>query len=197
MYAVQTYSFCAGAVILMNRNLFQPRLSMAKFFDQYGSVSLCKMALDQTNWPVGFRCPWCGTSAHCVLRRCEPQNVPVQRVPSSTRADCGHGLPWHPWHEASTGGLVSCHLPHQSNSDLGAGAGARTTTRGGVTRPRVLFTSSVMHAVASARCRTHLPIQPSIRSQNAASVVARRRWLLRSIREHDFTVGSLAKQDAV
>jgi hypothetical protein len=47
---------------------FQPGLSMPEFFGQYGSESQCEAALENARWPEGFRCPCCGTSAHCVLR---------------------------------------------------------------------------------------------------------------------------------
>jgi transposase-like protein len=52
----------------MNRVQFQPGLSMPDFFNQFGTEGLCEAALERARWPQGFRCPECGSSAHCVLR---------------------------------------------------------------------------------------------------------------------------------
>lgn len=52
----------------MNRIQFQAGLSMAGFFERYGTEAQCEAALEQARWPDGFRCPHCGGAAHCVLR---------------------------------------------------------------------------------------------------------------------------------
>jgi hypothetical protein len=52
----------------MNRIQFQAGLSMAAFFERYGTESLCAAALEQARWPDGFCCPRCGGAAHCLLR---------------------------------------------------------------------------------------------------------------------------------
>lgn len=51
----------------MNRIQFQAGLSMAAFFERYGTESLCAAALERARWPDGFRCPRCGGAAHCIL----------------------------------------------------------------------------------------------------------------------------------
>ena len=52
----------------MNRIQFQAGLSMPGFFKLYGTESQCSAALELARWPDGFRCPRCGSGAHCVLR---------------------------------------------------------------------------------------------------------------------------------
>lgn len=47
----------------MNRVQFQAGLSMAEFFERYGSNDKCEAALIESRWPSGFVCPKC-TSAH-------------------------------------------------------------------------------------------------------------------------------------
>ena len=51
----------------MNRIQFQAGLSMAAFFERYGTEPLCTAALERARWPDGFRCPRCGGAAHCIL----------------------------------------------------------------------------------------------------------------------------------
>lgn len=51
----------------MNKIQFQAGLSMAEFFERYGTERLCEAALERARWPEGFRCPCCGGAAHCVL----------------------------------------------------------------------------------------------------------------------------------
>lgn len=46
---------------------FQPGMSMLEFIAQYGTEEQCAAALEQTRWPVGFRCPRCGSAAHGVI----------------------------------------------------------------------------------------------------------------------------------
>jgi len=48
----------------MNQVQFQPGLSMADFFDRYGSEEKCLSALESSRWPSGFCCPSCGDSRH-------------------------------------------------------------------------------------------------------------------------------------
>jgi hypothetical protein len=43
----------------MNRVQFQPGLSMAEFFERYGSEQQCEAALFAARWPAGWRCPRC------------------------------------------------------------------------------------------------------------------------------------------
>jgi hypothetical protein len=43
----------------MNRVQFQPGLSMAEFFERYGSEEQCEAALFAARWPAGWRCPSC------------------------------------------------------------------------------------------------------------------------------------------
>lgn len=57
----------------MNRIQFQAGLSMAEFFERYGTEPQCEAALEHARWPDGFRCPRCGTAAHCVLHRGGPK----------------------------------------------------------------------------------------------------------------------------
>ena len=53
----------------MNRVQFQPGLSMAEFFDRYGSDDKCETALIASRWPDGFACPACGAREHSPFRR--------------------------------------------------------------------------------------------------------------------------------
>lgn len=53
----------------MNRVQFQRGLSMAEFFDRYGSEEKCAAALEKSRWPSGFRCPECGDERHCRFVR--------------------------------------------------------------------------------------------------------------------------------
>ena len=53
----------------MNRVQFQPGLSMAQFFDRYGSNDKCEAALIASRWPGGFACPACSASQNSVFRR--------------------------------------------------------------------------------------------------------------------------------
>jgi hypothetical protein len=43
----------------MNRVQFQPGLSMAEFFERYGSEAQCEAALFAARWPQSWRCPSC------------------------------------------------------------------------------------------------------------------------------------------
>jgi ribosomal protein L37AE/L43A len=53
----------------MNRVQFQRGLSMAEFFERYGSEDKCEAALVASRWPRGFACPACGSSAHSAFVR--------------------------------------------------------------------------------------------------------------------------------
>jgi ribosomal protein L37AE/L43A len=53
----------------MNRVQFQPGLSMAEFFDRYGSDDKCEKALIASRWPEGFACAGCGCGQHSTFRR--------------------------------------------------------------------------------------------------------------------------------
>lgn len=53
----------------MNRVQFQCGLSMAEFFDRYGSEEECAAARAKSRWPTGFRCPECGDERHCRFVR--------------------------------------------------------------------------------------------------------------------------------
>jgi predicted RNA-binding Zn-ribbon protein involved in translation (DUF1610 family) len=52
----------------MNRIQFQHGLSLPAFLARYASEAQCEAALEKKRWPVGFRCPRCGSAEHCVLR---------------------------------------------------------------------------------------------------------------------------------
>jgi transposase-like protein len=52
----------------MNRIQFQEGMSLFEFFQHWGEEAQCEAAVEQARWPDGFRCPRCGTTAHCVLR---------------------------------------------------------------------------------------------------------------------------------
>ena len=53
----------------MNRVQFQAGLSMAEFFDHYGSNDKCEAALIKSRWPSGFACPKCASTASSSFRR--------------------------------------------------------------------------------------------------------------------------------
>jgi ribosomal protein L37AE/L43A len=53
----------------MNRVQFQAGLSMAEFFDRYGSEDKCEVALIASRWPSGFACPCCGSRVNSSFRR--------------------------------------------------------------------------------------------------------------------------------
>ena len=53
----------------MNRVQFQPGLSMAEFFDRYGSNDKCEASVIASRWPEGFVCPACGAGPHSSFRR--------------------------------------------------------------------------------------------------------------------------------
>ncbi len=47
-----------------NRIQFQPGLSLASFFQGYGSRAQCQQALFELRWPDGFVCPKCASREH-------------------------------------------------------------------------------------------------------------------------------------
>ena len=51
----------------MNRIQFQHGLSLPEFLRDFGTESQCAEAVRQARWPLGFRCPKCGGSAHCLI----------------------------------------------------------------------------------------------------------------------------------
>lgn len=51
----------------MNRIQFQPGMSLSLFLAHYGTEVQCMAALEQIRWPVGFMCPCCGETEHCVV----------------------------------------------------------------------------------------------------------------------------------
>ena len=53
----------------MNRVQFQAGLSMAEFFDRYGSNDKCEAALIESRWPSGFVCPKCASAHSSSFRR--------------------------------------------------------------------------------------------------------------------------------
>jgi hypothetical protein len=53
----------------MNRVQFQPGLSMAEFFEQYGSQDKCEAVVIASRWPEGFACPACGCGQSSSFRR--------------------------------------------------------------------------------------------------------------------------------
>jgi transposase-like protein len=59
-----------------NRIQFQPGLSMAQFFERYGTEDLCEQALAQARWPKGFVCPRCrGRAAWSCRRGTQPYRL--------------------------------------------------------------------------------------------------------------------------
>ncbi|WP_271007618.1 IS1595 family transposase [Paucibacter sp. B51] len=48
----------------INRIQFQPGLSLATFFQRYGTLARCQQALYETRWPRGFVCPKCASTEH-------------------------------------------------------------------------------------------------------------------------------------
>lgn len=54
----------------INQIQFQKGLSMAEFFDRYGTEAQCRAALVAMRWPAGFICPRCqGTRCSTFLRQ--------------------------------------------------------------------------------------------------------------------------------
>jgi transposase-like protein len=53
----------------INKIPFQPGLSVAELFAQFGTEAQCEEALERARWPHGFVCPDCGESAHTLLHR--------------------------------------------------------------------------------------------------------------------------------
>ena len=47
-----------------NRIQFQPGLSLASFFQRYGTRMQCQQALFELHWPDGFVCPKCASSEY-------------------------------------------------------------------------------------------------------------------------------------
>ena len=52
----------------MNRVRFQPGLSMAEFFQRFGSEEQCEAALTLARWSRGFACPGCEGSSRTSFR---------------------------------------------------------------------------------------------------------------------------------
>lgn len=53
----------------VNRIQFQPGLSLASFFQRYGSRAQCQQALFEMRWPDGFVCPQCASPEHSRYER--------------------------------------------------------------------------------------------------------------------------------
>ena len=53
----------------INQVQFQKGLSLAEFFERYGSEEQCHAALVGLRWPDGFVCPDCGCAQHCTFVR--------------------------------------------------------------------------------------------------------------------------------
>lgn len=53
----------------MNQVQFQRGLSMAEFFERYGTQGKCEAALIAWRWPQGFSCPSCAGAQHTPFRR--------------------------------------------------------------------------------------------------------------------------------
>jgi transposase-like protein len=51
-----------------NQVQFQKGYSLLDVFKNYGTEDQCAEALFKWRWPDGFRCPWCGSSSHSVLK---------------------------------------------------------------------------------------------------------------------------------
>lgn len=51
-----------------NQVQFQKGYSLLDVFKNYGTEDQCAEALFKWRWPYGFRCSWCGSGSHCVLK---------------------------------------------------------------------------------------------------------------------------------
>jgi transposase-like protein len=51
-----------------NQVQFQKGYSLLDVFKNYGTEDQCAEALFKWRWPDGFRCPWCGSGFHSVLK---------------------------------------------------------------------------------------------------------------------------------
>ena len=53
----------------MSPNLiqFQHGMSLPEFLHTFGTEAACAEAVRRARWPDGFRCPCCGSAAHCVV----------------------------------------------------------------------------------------------------------------------------------
>lgn len=56
------------AAMKKNPIQFQRGQSLFSFFKRFGTEEQCKQALFEARWPGGFRCPECGSQAHCLLQ---------------------------------------------------------------------------------------------------------------------------------
>jgi len=51
-----------------NQVQFQKGYSLSDFFKNYGTENQCAEALFKWRWPDGFRCPWCGSARHTLVK---------------------------------------------------------------------------------------------------------------------------------
>jgi transposase-like protein len=52
-----------------NQVQFQSGMSLMVFLERYGTEEQCREALVKARWPKGWRCPDCGHTGHCHLKR--------------------------------------------------------------------------------------------------------------------------------
>lgn len=102
----------------MNQVQFQAGLSMAEFFDHYGSEEKCHAALEAARWPFGFRCPECGDHRHSRFTRGDRAYWQCHRCRSQTTVIAGtifqaSKLPLTRW-------FLAMHLLTQAKNNVSA-----------------------------------------------------------------------------
>ena len=102
----------------INRVQFQKGLSMAEFFERYGSEEQCHAALVALRWPEGFVCPDCGCAQHCSFVREERRYWQCSACRTQFTVTCGTvfeatKLPLRRW-------FLAMHLMTQSKNNVSA-----------------------------------------------------------------------------
>ena len=102
----------------IDRVQFQKGLSLAEFFERYGSEDQCHAALVALRWPDGFVCPDCGCSQHCTFVREERRYWQCSVCRMQFTVTCGTvfeatKLPLRRW-------FLAMHLMTQSKNNVSA-----------------------------------------------------------------------------
>jgi len=102
----------------INRVQFQKGLSMAEFFERYGTEDKCHAALVALRWPDGFICPDCGYTQHCTFVREGRQYWQCSACRTQFTVACGTvfqatKLPLTRW-------FLAMHLMTQSKNNVSA-----------------------------------------------------------------------------
>jgi ribosomal protein L37AE/L43A len=102
----------------INRVQFQKGLSMAEFFERYGTEDKCHAALVAQRWPDGFICPDCGGTQHCSFVREGRQYWQCRACRTQFTVTCGTvfqatKLPLTRW-------FLAMHLMTQSKNNVSA-----------------------------------------------------------------------------